>query len=63
MKLAYFIVCDAIAAKVMKFFKIDGKKNLLDILSKQCNYTDSWPHVKPLLFWRGDTSEIPDKGE
>ena len=61
--LAYHRVREAIAAKIMKFFKIDGKKNLSDILSKHCGYTDAWPHVKPLLFWCGNTSEIPDKGE
>ena len=61
--LAYHRDCEAIAAKIMKFYKIDGKKNPSDILSKHCGYTDVWPHVKPLLFWRGDTSEIPDKDE
>ena len=61
--LAYHRVREAIAAKIMKFFKIDGKKNPSDILSKHWGYTDAWPHVKPLLFWHGDTSEIPDKGE
>ena len=32
--LVYHRVCEAIMAKIMKFFKIDGKKNPLDILSK-----------------------------
>ena len=61
--LAYHRVREAIAAKVMKFFKIDGKKNPLDILSKHCRHPEAWPHIKTLLFWRGDTSVIPDKGE
>ena len=61
--LAYHRVCEAIAVDMMKFFQIDGKKNPSDILSKHCGYTDAWPHVKPLLFWHGDTSEIRDKGE
>ena len=60
--LAYNRVREAIAAKIMKFFKIDGKKNPSYILSKHCSYTDAWPHVKPLLCWHGNTSEIPDKG-
>ena len=34
--LAYHRVREAIAAKIMKFFKIDGKKNPSDILSKHC---------------------------
>ena len=61
--LAYHRVREAIAAKVMKFFKIDGKKNPSDILSKHYGHPKAWPHIKTLLFWRGDTSVIPDKGE
>ena len=53
----------AIAAAVMKFFKIDGKKNPPDILSKHCAHPEAWPHIKTILFWRGDTSVMPDKGE
>ena len=60
--LAYHRVREAIAAAVMKF-KIDGKKNPSDILSKHCRHPEAWPHIKTLLFWRGDTSVIPDKGE
>ena len=60
---AYHRVCEPITAKIMKFFKIDGKKNLSDILSKDCGYADAWLYVKPLLFWRCDTSEIPYNGE
>ena len=60
---AYHRVHEAIAAKVMKFFKIDRKKNPSFFLSKHCGYTDAWPRVKSLLFWHGDRSEIPDKGE
>ena len=61
--LAYHRVREAIAAAVMKFFKIDSKKNPSDILSKHCGHPEAWPHIKTLLFWRGDTSVIPDKGE
>ena len=46
-----------------KFFEIDSKQKLLDIVSKHCGPLDEWPHVKPLLFWHGDTSAIPDNGE
>ena len=60
--LVYHRVREAIAAAVMKFFKIDGK-NPSDILSKHCGHTEARPHVKTLLFWRGDKSGIPDKGE
>ena len=55
-------IIEFVAAAVMKFFKIDGKKNPSDILSKHCGHPEAWPHIKTLLFWRGDTSMIPDKG-
>ena len=61
--LAYHRVREAIAAGLLKFFKIEGKKNPSDILSKHCGHPEAWPHVQVLLFWRGNTSEIPDKGE
>ena len=61
--LAYHRVREAIAAAVMKFLKFFGKKNPSDILSKHCGHTEAWPHVKALLFWHGDMSLIPDKGE
>ena len=60
--LAYHRVREAIAAAVMKFFKIDGKSPS-DILSKHCGHPEAWLHIKTLSFWRGDTSVIPDKGE
>ena len=43
-------VHEAIAAAVMKFFKIDSKKNPSDILSKHCGHPEAWPHIKTLLF-------------
>ena len=61
--LAYHKVREAIVAAVMKFFKIDGKKNPSDILSKHCGHPEAWSHIKTFLFWRGETSVIPDKGE
>ena len=52
--LAYHRVREAIAAKIMNFYKIDGKKNPSDILSKHSGYTDAWPYVKPfaVLAWQ-----------
>ena len=59
--LAYHRVREAIAGKIIKFFHIDGTTNPADILSKHCGHPQLWPHVKPLLFYSGETSEIPDK--
>ena len=53
----------------IKFFEFDSKQKLLDIMSQHCRPLDEWPyvqplqHIKTLLFWRGDTSVVPDKGE
>jgi Reverse transcriptase (RNA-dependent DNA polymerase) len=58
--LSYHRVREAIAAKILSFLHIDGKTNPADILSKHCAFPQLWPHVKPLLFWRGDTGIISD---
>ena len=61
--LSYHRVREAIAAKILKFYHIDRKKNPADVLSKHCGHQDAWPHLKPLLFWCGDTLKVPDYGE
>ena len=43
---------------------MSGATNPSDVVSKHCGFADAWPKLKPLLFWRGDTSSlIPIKGE
>ena len=59
--LSYHRVREAIVARILRFFKIDGKDNPADILSKHCGHPQMWPHVQPLLFWMG--SPLPEKGE
>jgi hypothetical protein len=61
--LSYHRVREAIAAKILKFYYISGKKNPADVLSKHSGVQDFWPHVQPLLFWRGDTTQCFDKKE
>ena len=58
--LSYHRVREAIAAKIVKFFHIEGTTNPADILSKHCGHPQMWPHVRPLLFYSGETSDIPD---
>ncbi len=58
--LSFHHVREAIAAGITAFYKIDGKHNPADILSKHGGYPDVWPVLKPLLFWHGDTAEIVD---
>jgi hypothetical protein len=56
--LSYHRVREGIAAKILGFFKIDGKLNPADVLSKHSGYPQAWPLINPLLFWRGDTADI-----
>lgn len=58
--LSYHHICEAIAAKILSFFHIDGKTNPADILSKHCGFQEFWPHIKALLFWPGDMASIAD---
>ena len=37
---------------------INGKYNPADILSKHWAYVDTWPNLKPMLFWEGETTNI-----
>ena len=59
--LSYHRVREAIAAGILGFYKVDGSFNPADLLSKHYGYTQAWPMLKPLLFWRGDTGEIGSK--
>ena len=56
--LSYHCVREAIAARILSFFHIDDKTSPADILSKHCGFQEFWPHIKPLLFWQGDTRNI-----
>ena len=56
--LAYHKVREAIAAKILKYYHIEGTKNPADVLTKNLQRQEAWPHLQPLLFWRGDTAEI-----
>ena len=57
--LSYHRVREAIAAGYVAYYHIDGDKNPADILSKHWAFVKIWPMLKALLFWRGDTNEIP----
>ena len=59
--LSFHRVREAIAAGLISFFHVDGKKNPADVLSKHWAYSDVWCHLQPLLFWQGDTMEITKK--
>ena len=52
---------EAVASGMIGFYHIPGEKNPADILSKHWGYQQVWPLLKPLLFWRGETKDIPDQ--
>ena len=49
----------AIAAGVKRFHHVMGETNPADILSKHWDYASVWSQLQPLLFWRGDTGDLP----
>jgi len=53
--LSYHRVREAIAAKIINFYWIEGKCNPADLLSKHWSYHDVKQHIAPLLYCRGDT--------
>jgi hypothetical protein len=59
--LSYHRVREAIAAKILTYLKVDGKKNVADVLSKHYDFPSAWPLLKPLLFWRGNTYGLCDQ--
>jgi len=61
--LAYHRVRSAIAAKVMYFLYVPSTENIADVLTKFLPFAKFWHLIKPFLFWRGDTSKMPDYSE
>ena len=59
--LSFHRVREAIAAKVLYFIHIPGAINPADILSKHWSYQKVWAQLQPLLFWKGNTINIPIK--
>ena len=53
--LSYHKVREAIASKMLGFFKISGKSNPSDIMSKHWGYSKVRDTLLPLLFWKGET--------
>ena len=61
--LVYHVVRDMIAAKVLGYYWIDGKRNPADVFSKHWSYPQVWHLVKPLLFYSGNTLDLIDEDE
>jgi hypothetical protein len=56
--LSFHRVREAIAAKIVAFFHIEGKTNPADILSKHWGYSKVWVSLQALLFYPGDTADL-----
>ncbi|MFA9289401.1 MAG: reverse transcriptase domain-containing protein, partial [Weeksellaceae bacterium] len=56
--LSYHRVREMIAAKVLGYYWIDGKKNPSDIVSKHWSYPQVWHLLKPILFYSGNTDNL-----
>jgi hypothetical protein len=52
-----------IAAKILRYYWIDGKNNLADIFSKHWSHSQVRHLVRPLLFYSGNTQELSDVDE
>ena len=52
---------EAIAAGYLQFNWKDGISNPADILSKNWEFANIWPLLKPSLFWKGDTDDLNAK--
>ena len=45
---------------IIDYVHIPGKINPADILSKHWGYRNVWSMLKPILFWYGNTGDIPE---
>ena len=58
--LPYHRVQEAIARKIIQFHPIKGENNPADIVSKHWGQAQVWQLIQPLLFYSGETTEVPD---
>jgi hypothetical protein len=56
--LSFHQVREAVASGMIGFYFIPRDLNPADILSKHWGYSQIWPQLKALLFWKGDTGDI-----
>ena len=54
--LSYHRTREAIAAKIIQFHHIPGAENPADILSKHWDYISVWSQLRPLLFWKFEST-------
>jgi hypothetical protein len=59
--LSFHRVREAVAAKFVAIYHLDGIYNPADILSKHWGYQQIWRNLKLILFHRGDTAQLYDE--
>jgi hypothetical protein len=60
--LAYHRIREAIAAKIIGYYWIDGKSNPADIVSKHWGYQHVYQLLKPILFAYGQAISLEEHG-
>jgi hypothetical protein len=58
--LSFQRVREAITACIVGFFHIPGTNNPADVLTKHWAYSQVCRVLRPILFWKGDTADIPE---
>ena len=57
--LSFHRVRESIVAGICRFHYLPGNLNPADVLSKHWSYSDVGQLLRPLMFWHGNTAEIP----
>ena len=58
--LSFHRVRESITTGIVRFYHIRSPDNPADVLSKHWAYHSVWKILQPLMFWQGDTAEIPE---
>jgi hypothetical protein len=56
--LSYHYVREAVSSTALTFQFIPSELNPSDCLSKNWGYQQVWPMLQPILFWKGNTSDL-----
>ena len=59
--LAYHYTREAVASGMVRMHHIPGDINPADILRKHWGYSQIWPQLQAILFWRGNTGDLLPK--
>ena len=59
--LSWHYVLEAIATGAYDYLFTSGKINPADILSKHWSYRNVWEMLRPILFWKGNTSDLLER--